>query len=141
MASTVDMLIIGGGPAGLTAATGLVRQLHTAIVFDSGSYRNAASQHMHNLPTWDHQDPAEFRKSAKKDILARYSTVRFEDAEITSLKQLAKEEGTKGDGLFEAEDAKGRKWTGKKVIIATGVADQYPKIEGYADCWGQAMYV
>jgi thioredoxin reductase len=54
-----DVLIIGGGPAGLAVATGLARQLYTAVVFDSGVYRNARTQHMHNVPTWDHRNPAD----------------------------------------------------------------------------------
>ena len=129
---SVDVLIIGGGPAGLSAAGALARQLHTAVVFDSGSYRNAPSRHMHNVPTWDHRYPGEFRDAAKRDILARYETIRFEKAEVKRLKQV---EG----GSFEAEDGAGKKWTGKKVILATGVADDFPPIEGYAECWGKAM--
>lgn len=129
--ATIDVLVIGGGPAGLTAATTLVRQLHTVVVFDSGSYRNHMTKHMHNVPTWDHKDPAEFRAIARKDLLTNYKTCTFEDTEIKSLKEVP--------GGFEAEDSNGKTWTGKKVILATGVADDFPNIEGYAECWGKKM--
>lgn len=131
--ATTDVLVIGGGPAGLAAATALVRQLHTVVVFDSGSYRNSMSKHMHNLPTWDHRDPGDFRAAARKDLLLNYQTANFEDTEIQTLKEVP--------GGFEAQDGSGKTWAGKKVILATGVADDFPDIDGYADCWGKRMWV
>jgi thioredoxin reductase len=47
----VDALIIGVGPAGLTAALGMACFRPTVVIFDSGVYRNAPSHHMHGLPT------------------------------------------------------------------------------------------
>jgi hypothetical protein len=47
----VDVFIVGGGPSGLAAALGLYRAQYAAIVFDSGVYRNAPTQHMHTVPT------------------------------------------------------------------------------------------
>lgn len=94
----VDVLIIGAGPAGLTAALTLVRQNHTAILFDSGVYRNGDARHMHMIPTWDHRDPAQFREEARKEILIHYSTVRIENAELTKAKKI-------NDSLFEVADA------------------------------------
>lgn len=66
--AVVDTLLIGGGPAGLSAALALARQLHSAVVFDSGVYRNALSKHMHTVATWDHKDPARVpRRHAQGD--------------------------------------------------------------------------
>ena len=133
MASPVDVLIIGGGPAGLSAATTLVRQAHTAVIFDSGIYRNEKAHHMHTIPTWDHKNPAEFRAKARKD-LERYNTVTFQTTEITTVKK-------NEDGHFEAIGENGQTWTGRKLILATGVEDVYPNIEGYAKCWVEGMFV
>lgn len=59
----VDALIIGGGPAGLSAALSLSRVRLTAVVFDSGVYCNALTDHMHNMFTWDHQDHRAYRSA------------------------------------------------------------------------------
>lgn len=132
MASEYDILIVGGGPAGLSAAASIVRQDHKTVLFDSGKYRNAESKHMHTVPAWDHRDPAEFR-SASLAGFERYGSVTVEDVDVESIKQ-------NGDGKFEASGG-GKIWTGKKVILATGVEDIFPDIAGYSDCWVSAMWV
>ena len=129
----VDVLIIGAGPAGLAAATGLARQLYTAVVFDHKVYRNARATHMHNVAGWDHQPPSAFRAKAREDILARYQTIQFHDVVVSEVRK------NQTTGYFEAVDATGLVWTGRKLVLATGVTDIYPDIEGYADCWGYAM--
>lgn len=123
-----DVLIVGAGPSGLAAATGLARQLYTAVVFDSGVYRNARTEHMHNVPTWDHRNPKEFRAKARDDLLARYNTIHFENTTVESIHRTTK-------GSFEATDTRGHTWTGRKVILATGVRDIFPEIENYSDVW------
>lgn len=130
--SAVDVLIIGGGPAGLSAATALSRLMHPCIVFDHGVYRNARAPHMHNLPTWDHQHPEKFREAARKDLTNRYKTTTFVQAKVEKITKLS-------DGSFEALDNQGKTYKGKKVVLATGVQDLYPEIEGYDECWGRGM--
>ena len=127
-----DILIIGGGPAGLSVATAIVRQLQTAIVLDSGVYRNARSKHMHTVPGWDHVDPAIFRAKAKEDLIKRYPSVEFKSATITQIRKLE-------NGHFQATDETGTTYTGRKVALGAGVRDIMPDIEGYADCWGHGM--
>jgi thioredoxin reductase len=130
MAQDYEILIFGGGPAGLSAATSVVRQDHKTVLFDSGKYRNSESKHVHTVPGWDHADPKDFREKAAKD-LERYGSVTIEKIEVETLKQ-------REDGIFEAT-AGGKTWTGKKAILATGVEDIYPDIPGYAECWVAGM--
>lgn len=132
MNSIYDVLIIGGGPGGLAVATGLARQLYRAVVFDSGVYRNARTKHMHNVPTWDHRDPADFRAQSRADLLARYNTVQFRDTPVESITKTP-------SGTFTAVDANGGVWTGKKVVLATGVTDLFPDIDGFDDVWAHGV--
>lgn len=128
----VDVLIIGGGPAGLTVASTIVRQLHTATVFDSGVYRNARTEHLHGMPGFDHVDPEVFRTKAKGDLLRRYETVRFQKTHVEEVRRLE-------SGNFRVTDGWGRAYEGRKVVLATGVQDIMPQIEGYGSCWGRGM--
>lgn len=130
--SIFDVLIIGGGPAGLSVATGLARQMHRAVVFDSGFYRNAPTSFMHNIAVWDHTPPAEFRQAARERIMSRYDTIQFESTVIRKVEQI-------DGGLFVAIDTQDRVWTGKKLVLASGVHDIFPDIPGYGECWGKGM--
>ena len=127
-----DVLILGAGPAGLSVATALARQLYRAVVFDSRVYRNERTAHMHNVPTWDHRHPAEFRAKARADLLARYSTITFRDVGV---ERVEKVEG----GLFRAVDIEGEVWVGRRVVLATGVEDVMPELEGFEAVWGREV--
>ncbi|KAF5591248.1 thioredoxin reductase [Fusarium subglutinans] len=131
--TTFDALVIGGGPAGLSVATGLVRQVYKVAVFDSGVYRNAPSNHMHNFAAWDHMSPAEFRSKARQDLLGRYANlVQFVDKQVDVAK--------KTDSGFELVDADGITWTGRKLFLATGWKDLFPDIPGYPECWAKGIF-
>jgi thioredoxin reductase len=134
MPAVYDALIVGGGPAGLSTALGLARQMYTAVLFDSQQYRNYPVDHMHNVVTWDHRAPAEFRASARKEISGRYDTIEVRTSRIESIRKLE-------DGTFEAVDSEQKKVVGKKVVVATGVTDVLPDIKGFSALWGKSMYV
>ncbi|WYZ36202.1 hypothetical protein EsH8_XI_000085 [Colletotrichum jinshuiense] len=113
--SLLDVIIVGGGASGLATATGLARQLWTAVVFTNETFRNARASHMHNFPTWDHQPPSAFRAKAKADLWPTE------------------------DGYFQATDAEGRSWTAWKLVLAHGSEEKLPDIPGFADCWAYGM--
>ncbi|CAI6337021.1 unnamed protein product [Periconia digitata] len=125
----VDALIVGAGPAGLSAALGLSRQRRTAVLFDSKVYRNAITPHMHNFPTWDHQAPSDFRAKALDELIrGRYSTTEYVQQRVESVEQ-------NESGLFVAIDSTGKEWHGRKLLIASGVTDIMPDIPGFKETW------
>lgn len=128
-----DVLIIGGGPAGLGAALALSRQMYNTILIDSGKYRNDATSHMHNVPGWDHAHPADYRAAVRKELTGRYHTTKLVSAQIKTLSKL-------DDGGFQAVDVAGTTYTGKKLVLATGVIDVQPDIEGYEKSWGKSIF-
>ncbi|OAL50738.1 FAD/NAD(P)-binding domain-containing protein [Pyrenochaeta sp. DS3sAY3a] len=137
-----DVLIIGGGPAGLNAALTCARTRTTALVLDSRAYRNARVTHMHTVASRDHFDPAEFRRISREQIESRYDTVFFRESVVThaARKTLA---GAGNDGAsegFEVRDEAGAAFQGRKIVLATGTRDLLPDIPGYADNWSSHIY-
>ncbi|KAI0893442.1 hypothetical protein F4806DRAFT_488387 [Annulohypoxylon nitens] len=129
----IDVAIIGGGPAGLTAAGTLARQLHTAVVFDSGNYRNAKATKMHMVPTWENKNPRDFRESARRDIESQYSTIQYADIPVTRVEK-------KNDAHFKIWDGNNKEWNFRKVLLAVGSSDAYPDIEGYEQLWAKKIF-
>jgi thioredoxin reductase len=127
-----DILVIGGGFAGLATAIGAARNVHTVLVFDSKEYRNERSPHFHQLPTWDGKSPSEFHQAARDEALKNYNTISFKVTKIESVKRT-------DAGTFEAFDATGAIWKGKSLVLATGVVDVPLDIPGFADYWGVRM--
>ncbi len=128
--SFVDVLIVGGGPSGLSAALTLVRQNHTVVLFDTNECRANPSLFLHGFTGWEHRSPAEYRTVARKE-LNPFKCFTAVDAEVTNLAPV--------NGGFEATVKNGETYQGKKVILANGVSSIYPDIPGYADCWGKGM--
>jgi thioredoxin reductase len=126
-----DVLIIGGSHTGLSAALTLYRALHTCTIFDSLKPRNSYATPIRLTPTWEHQGLDKFKESAKKELLnAGYA--KFVDAEVEKVEN-------KPDGLFEVTDSTGVKWTGRKVLFATGSKDIFPGIPGYSELYASNM--
>ncbi|KAL9059845.1 MAG: hypothetical protein Q9162_000915 [Coniocarpon cinnabarinum] len=134
-----DALVIGGGPAGLTAALTMARQVHTAAVFDSHEYHNDGTEHIHTLPTWDHKSPAAFRQASRENILNNYDTVTFCDTAVKRVEKSATG-ACKSQDAFRLVDNDGKSWYGSKVVLASGCIDVYPDIQGYAEAWPSGIF-
>jgi thioredoxin reductase len=127
-----DALIIGGGPAGLSAAITLGRMLRTALVCDDNRPRNAPSSHLNNFATRDGIHPALWRKEARKN-LERYPTIDFFEGSVTSVTKIE-------DGTFSAELSSGTSAKFRKVILAYGIRDVLPSWPGFTELWGKAIF-
>lgn len=119
----IELLIIGGGPAGLSAAITFSRLRRSCVIYDSGNYRNASASHSHTILGFEGQDPADFRAKVRGELLRDYSaTTTFRNGQIVSLIKV-------GEG-FEAKDAEGNTLKARKAILATGLKDHLPDIAG-----------
>ncbi len=125
-----DVVIVGGGPAGLSAALMLGRSRRSVLLVD-GSEPRSPSHAAHNFFTRDGEHPLELRRIGR-DQLAPYTTVRIEDREAVA--------AGGEDGAFRIRFADGGEVEARKVILATGIRDVLPLIEGFRDLWGRSAF-
>lgn len=125
-----DVIIVGAGPAGMSAALVLARACRRVLVFDHGRPRNAAAAHMHGYLTRDGVPPSEFLTIARAQ-LAAYPAVQFVEREVTA--------ATCVDGLFRVTTAEGS-YTATKLLLATGVVDHVPDIPGFRALYGTSVF-
>lgn len=126
-----DAIVIGAGPAGLQAALTLGRMHRSALVLDSGQYRNGTVRHMHNVIGNDGTPPAEFRATARAQ-LAAYVDIEIRNATVESVA------GVDGDFVVSLLD--GSSASARHVILATGVIDDLPDVDGLAPLWGRRVF-
>lgn len=126
----VDVLIIGGGPSGLSAALTLVRQNHSVIIFDTQNSRTSASFRLHGITNWENRTPCEYFDSARAE-LRLFQQATFVDTEVIQL--------IKHNETIEAISGDGGNYSGRKIILANGVQDKFPNIDGYRQAWGKGM--
>lgn len=125
-----DVIIVGGGPAGLSAALALGRARKRVLLCDSGPRRNAAADHIHNFVTRDGSPPDEFRRVARRQ-LDDYPNVRARDLRVESVS------GTRG--AFRLALASGAV-EARRILLCTGMIDELPSIEGFRELWGISIF-
>ena len=126
-----DVLIVGAGPAGLSAALILGRCRRRVLVCDAGSPRNAASHGLHGFLTRDGITPAEFLNIGREQLHI-YNTVTVRNIEVLEVKR-----ETNGFVLTLADN---NQVAGKKLLLATGVVDDLPEIDGLPPLYGRSVF-
>jgi thioredoxin reductase (NADPH) len=128
---TTDAIIVGAGPAGLSAAIYLARYDRTCVVFDAGHGRSTHHQMNHNYLGFPGGVPATKLRELGKAQLAEYPQVDFEHHKVVDMRRV-------GDD-FVAEGQFGS-YTARVVIICTGVLDHYPHFHGWEKYVGTSMF-
>ena len=126
-----DVIVIGAGPAGLSAALMLGRCRRRVLVCDTGKPRNAASRAMHGFLSRDGIAPADFLKIAREQM-QRYDTVELRDIEVTAAECR--------ESRFHVTLADGSVQQSRKLLIATGVVDNLPEIPGFRELFGTSVF-
>lgn len=126
-----DVIIVGGGPAGLNAAVVLGRCRRKVLLFDTAEHRNRYSHGVHNYLTRDNVLPHEFLKICRTEI-DKYGIV-YINKKITKARK-------NDDELFVVKDEEGTVYHAKKLLIATGLIDNVPEVEGFKEMYGKSVF-
>lgn len=128
-----DVIVVGGSYAGMSAALQLARASRRVLVIDSGAPRNEAALHAHGFLGQEGRPPAEIRAAARAELLS-YPTVTWRRDTATDAARLSP------DAPFNVTCADGGQVQGMRLVLAHGVRDILPPIEGLAERWGRSVF-
>ena len=127
--SAYDVVVVGGGAAGLSAAVALARSLRSVVVVDAGEPRNAPAGGAHNLLGREGIPPLELLAAGRREA-EQYGAEILRDRAVTAR---AEEEG------FTVGLAGGGVLRARRLLLATGLVDELPDVPGVAELWGRSV--
>ena len=126
--NTYDVLIVGGGAAGLSAALVLSRARRAVLVVDSGAPRNAPAAHMHGYLSRDGMPPSDLLKTGRAEVTGYGGTIIAGRVD----------ELVRGDErAFHAVLVDGQRVRARRVLVTTGLKDELPDVPGLRDRWAK----
>lgn len=126
-----DLIIIGGSYAGMAAALQLVRARRRVLILDAGQRRNRFASHSHGFLSQDGSDPAEIAAIARRQLLAYPTLTWMEDVAVSA---------SGHDDAFVVITAGGARCESRRLLLAVGVSDALPAIEGLRERWGRSVF-
>jgi thioredoxin reductase len=127
----IDVLVVGGGPAGLSAALVLSQAGRAVTVIDDNRPRNTAARHVRGYLTRDGVPPSDLIGLARTEV-ERFGATILDDKVVRLCP------AGNGRPLFAVETRAGARLTARRVALATGVEDRIPNVPGLAELWGSA---
>lgn len=127
---TYDVVVVGGGPAGLSAALTLSRARRSTLVVDAGDPRNLPAGHVHNYLGRENTSPAELSAIGRHEIASYGGEVIA--GRVASAKAW---EGDETEFVVTLED--GREVSGRRLLVTTGLVDELPDVPGLRERWGR----
>src|SRR2546427_4113700 len=124
----VDVMVVGGGFAGLGGAVTLGRARRSVVVIDAGHPRNAPAPHSHGYLSRDGVSPLEILAVGRSEVI-QYG-VRIVESRAESLKRLP-------SGTFRVCAGGGNEWEARRLLVATGLVDELPDVPGLRERWGR----
>jgi thioredoxin reductase len=125
-----DVIIVGGGPAGLSAALVLGRARRSVLVIDQGNPRNAHARAVHGYLTRDGTNPLQLLRLARAE-LRRYK-IHLERGEVVQARRRSND--------FEVRVHRGARYQARKLLLATGVRDELPRLDALTDFYGASIH-
>ena len=122
-----DVIVIGGGAAGLSGALALVRSRRSVLVIDDGTPRNAPADGVHNFLTRDGVPPREIYALGRQEVQGYGG--EFVDGTVTT--------ASRDDDGFTVELADGTTYRSRRLLVTTGLTDVLPDVPGLAERWGK----
>jgi thioredoxin reductase len=130
-AEVLDAIVIGGGPAGLSAALVLGRCLRRVLVCDAGHPRNEPARVFNGFLSRDGSTPSEFLQICR-DQLRRYETIELRKVKVMDVER--------GDCRFTAILETGERVASRMLLLATGLVDELPEIEKLQQFYGSTVH-
>ncbi|KIA74479.1 thioredoxin reductase [Arthrobacter sp. Leaf145] len=133
-ADEYQVVVIGGGAAGLSAAVTLGRALRSVLVIDAGEPRNAPAAGVHGFLSRDGIDPRELLDMGREEARG-YGVDFIAGVAVAARSTAGAEEGA--ELSFDVELADGRTVKARRILVTTGLTDVLPDIDGIRERWGR----
>jgi thioredoxin reductase len=126
-----DVLVVGGGVAGLSAAMQVARACRPVVVVDAGEPRNRFAAHARGFAGHDGVKPGEILRRMRDELVA-YESATFLQDRVTV--------ASARDNGFDVATSSAATFRARRLVLASGVVDELPRIEGFAERWGRSAF-